>query len=75
MEQERRGAPEAKKFVVPGLSLGGIQGASYGAVKPGEPGFGVVKPVAPLGLNLGGIGTHKEQQKPMKSLNLDMPRQ
>lgn len=24
MEQERRGAPEAKKFVVPGLSLGGI---------------------------------------------------
>ena len=75
MEQERRAA-ESKKIVVPGLSLGNIQGASYGAVKPGEPGFGVVKPVAPLGLNLGGVGNNKEQQKPVvKSLNLDMPRQ
>ena len=41
---------------VPGLSLGGIEGASYGAVKPGEPGFGVVKPVKSMGLNLGGLG-------------------
>jgi hypothetical protein len=53
MEQERK--VENKKFVIPGLSLGGIEGASYGAVKPGEPGFGVVKPVS-MGLNLGAVG-------------------
>ncbi len=38
---------------MPGLSLGGISSAGYGAVKPGEPGF--APPKAP-GLNIGAIG-------------------
>tara|TARA_B110000285_G_scaffold99323_1_gene113137 strand:+ start:1452 stop:1583 length:132 start_codon:yes stop_codon:yes gene_type:complete len=43
---------------VPGLSLGGIASAGYGAVKPGEPGFAAPKAMA---LNIGAIG--QAQQK------------
>ena len=59
-EQQQRTNPLAGK--VPGLSLGGLQGASYGAAKAGE-NFGGGNQQAPAanappkvgGLNLGGI--------------------